>query len=197
MEPEIYKPSIHKGAGIYNTGAEGGGGGGGNDGYIRLDIDGIEYTAVRIGNKFFTTENFVNIFSGQIEIGAPFGSSSARWVNGNESFSRENKYNLLYSIAAIDVIESNLHDGWRVCTKSDFDYIANNFGSIEKLEKWQTNDFGFSLVQNGNCEGNASFFNVGVVANMRTRTHMCNFYYNYDTAIVDRFAAIRLCKDVV
>lgn len=28
MEPTIYKPSIYKGAGVYNTGAEGGGGGG-------------------------------------------------------------------------------------------------------------------------------------------------------------------------
>ena len=30
MEPTIYKPSIYKGAGIYNTGANGGGGGGDN-----------------------------------------------------------------------------------------------------------------------------------------------------------------------
>jgi hypothetical protein len=35
MEPEIYKPSIHKGAGIYNTGAEGGGGGGGGNAFFR------------------------------------------------------------------------------------------------------------------------------------------------------------------
>lgn len=51
MEPTIYKPSIYKGAGIYNTGAEGGGGG---------DIPNI-FKNVYMPVISFGTQSYLNI----------------------------------------------------------------------------------------------------------------------------------------
>lgn len=196
-EPTIYKPSIYKGNGIYKNGASGGGG------ISSIKVDNIEYAVVKIGNMYFTTENLKNTFSGEIPLTGDATTISCRWVGNNEATARANKYNLVYTIPSIAVIESHLSDGWRVAKRADYDFIGNTIGNVKNNCSWGNNYLGLSLVKNGNgdTEG-TSFINTGSVANMRIENGMSSFTnsfsYNVDTSETaqKRFAAIRLCKDV-
>ena len=189
-------PTIYETPTVYETGAGGGG-------ISSIKVDGIDYDVVKIGNRYFTTENLRNTFSGEIPLTGSSSDVSCRWVNNNEATARANKYNLLYTIQAIAIIENHLTDGWRVAKKTDYDFIAQTIGKPTNNCSWGTNYLGFSLVKNGNgsADGN-SFFNVGTVANMRIENGMCSisndFSYSTDTSETaqKRFAAIRLCKDV-
>ena len=194
MEPTIYKPSIYKGAGIYKAEAEGGGGGGGNV----VNVDGIEYEFVRIGKYYFTTENLKNIFS-ELTLNGPSSQPSYRWFRNNQESSLQNKYNIAYSVPCIDYINNHLPNGWRCANATEWDYIGQNFGSVNKLESWENNELGLSLVRNGNGDNSGNWFNTGIVANMLSKIRLCNFVtgsYQSSDSIIDRFAAIRLVKDV-
>lgn len=194
MEPTIYKPSIYKGAGIYKAGAEGGGGGGANV----VNVDGIEYEFVRIGKYYFTTENLKNIFSG-LTLNGSVTQPSYRWFGNNQETSLQNKYNIAYSVPCIDYINNYVPIGWRCADKTEWDYIGHNFGSVNKLLSWDNNELCLSLVKNGNGDNSGNWFNIGYAANMLSKITLCSFMtdsYQSSGSITNRFAAVRLVKDV-
>ena len=188
------KPTIYNTPTIYKTGS-----GGGGDGALSVDVDGVKYNVVKVGNKYFTTENLKNRFGGEIPLTGDYSVVSCRWANNNEAQAIVNKWNLLYSIPCISVIGSHLSDGWRVAKQADYDYLYK--GYFINSCSWGINYFGVSLVKNGNSDGN-NFFNVGSVANMRIENGMYSIdgsygrYVGTSTTEQQRFAAIRLCKDV-
>ena len=163
-----------------------------------VTVDGIDYEFVRIGKYYFTTENLKNIFS-DLTFNGPVSSPSYRWVENNQTTALQNKYNIGYSVPAIDIINANLPDGWRCADKIEWDYIGNNFGSVNKLELWNNNEIGLSLVRNGNGDTSGNWVNTGSVSNMLSKITLCSFstdYYTSTGTTTDRFACIRLVKDV-
>ena len=185
-------PSIYNVPGVYNQG-----GGGGVSNIVK--VDGIEYEFVRIGNRYYTTENLKNLFTGSIELNGDFSAASCRWFNNNEAQAKTNKYNLAYTINALDVIDSLLDDGWRVNTYSDIMYLQS-FGLGYKFCAWKSNDCGLSFVQNGNGNTDGlSWFNVGNSGALRTRERCISINSDGNITegnVINRWAAVRLVKDV-
>lgn len=105
MEPTIYKPSIYKGAGIYNTWAGGGGGGGGIQQEFRnFHILGKNYKYVKIDNGlWWPCENIdyidENINDGFIDY---LSTNCCAYYNNDE---QNYKYNgRIYNFPAINYI---------------------------------------------------------------------------------------------
>lgn len=184
-------PSIYNVPTVYNTGA-----GGGMSNVVK--VDGIEYEFVRIGNRYYTTENLKNLFTGSLELNGDFYGASCRWFNNNEAQAKSNKYNLAYTINALDVIDSFLHDGWRANTYSDIMYLQS-FGLGSKFCAWLSNDCGLSFVKNGNGNTDGlSWFSVGYAGGIRTRERLVGIDSGGSILsgdVIDRWAAVRLVKD--
>lgn len=152
MEPTIYKPSIYKGAGIYKTGAEGGGGGGNI-----VHIGSNDYEFVQIGNLYVINRNLDELFSGINFNGGSDTYANSKYImaDGQE----QTAAGLFYNNLALDIISSNLPDGWRLPKIADMDHIynviANNGLKIRSKLGWgakcfKTNDeFGLSLYPTG------------------------------------------------
>lgn len=179
-------------SGFYDTGA------GGGDTDI-VTVEGIDYSFVRVGKYYVTNENLRNEFS-SLELNGNVNSASYRWVNNNKDSAIANKYNIGYSVSCMDIIDALLPDGWRCVDKTQWDYMCQNFGSLEKFCSWNNNEMGLSLVRNGNGMDSGTFIGVGSVANMLSRITLCSVdtsgNYTSSGTTTDRFAAIRLYKDV-
>lgn len=168
-----------------------------------ITVDGHEYGYVRIGNRYYTTENLMALFDGDIIFDGSFSDPAAIWFNNNETQAKTNKWNMAYSVNAIDVINTHLTDGWRVWTQSDIAYFAQNFASNTKFCAWSNNECGLSLVRNGNgATDKSAFYNVDNVANLRTSTVLCaidtsgSYTADASSTGATRWAALRLVKDV-
>ena len=186
------KPTIYNAPSVYKLG-----GAGGASNVVK--VDGIEYEFVRIGNRYYTTENLKNLFPGSLQLNGAFSGASCRWFNNNEAQATANKYNLAYTINSLDVIDSLLSDGWRVNTYSDIMYLRG-FGSGQKFCAWKSNDCGLSFVQNGNGDTDGNFwYNMGNSGGIRTKERLVGIDDSGSILtgdVVDRWAAVRLVKDV-
>ena len=127
MEPMIYKPSIHKGAGIYNTGA----GGGGED-YERgfAVIKGKSYPIVKIGSYWWMCENLDyksnNITLRTLNQWILSSSSQMAYYNDDEATAKNLKIGALYSYRAVVDLRNEDLDGWSIPTKTEWDDLINN-----------------------------------------------------------------------
>lgn len=149
MNPTIYKPSIYKGAGIYNTRANGGGG---SD--ETVIIGGKEYEVITADSLKWITSNLDMMFPG-----IPFNTSfvttkSCFYYNYGYAPARLNA-GLLYNWEAVDYIANNnmLPDGWRIPTRSDFENLISFVGGSSVAGKeLKIEDFGGNNSIKWNCD---------------------------------------------
>lgn len=219
MEPTIYKPGIYKtpgvykgaggiykGRGVYNDGA------GGGD--VIFSIGGRDYTAVKIGNIYYTTENLDLKLRG-IGIGGGTTTDPHAWYYNNDEAEfgyNGYRFGLLYNQSSISIINGYLYNGLRVMTKDDAQNILDNITDVKTIktnEYWQaqdgTNETGLSIVPSGYF-GTSSFNNIWVSGIYRTSTetdstHANTLSISNNNTITIAISthnvglAVRICKD--
>lgn len=220
MEPEIYKPSIHKGAGIYNTGAEGGGGGGGEE--LSVKILNKWYRIIKANNLFWLAEDLRADFAGLTFDGPASGPSFRVYEGSQINFVA---YGSLYTWHCIPIIQNYLdqnNNGWRVPSTDDFTNLFDSVGGQnncclalqkknEYLFNWwnsnvSTDEIGFSkggsgFYDNGSYSIRAVGYawtsnevNPGVSKMAAFRDNTLSVPFENESK--NRFLSIRLCKDV-
>jgi uncharacterized protein (TIGR02145 family) len=214
MEPKIYKPSIYKGAGIYNgTGGiyngcgvyNDGAGGGGSDNII----GGREYPVVDMpdGKKWIAC-NLDYKFDG-CEINGNNNNIPAAWYydknEGLYNLDGQRPCGLLYNHYAVELLETNkdtLCPGWHVPSEAEWSNLISIIGSSVSAKKlkfdgsaawinWYvgTNDYGFGALPSGR-EWTPSYFDgVGLRCYIWTSTKASsssakNIYMDWSDASV-------------
>lgn len=214
MEPTIYKPSIYKGAGIYNNGAGGGGGGGGET----VEIGGKVYPVVTMGSQKWITYNLDYIPAG-VNVGGSgeISTPNAWYYNNNETLYGWNnkKYGLLYNFAAGEIVNSSLTDGWRVPSKSDYESLISFIGGNSEGKKirspydWTTNLgeglLNFNLLPGGLRWAHDSWQYVGTQAHLSSSTKsgsnrfevltLSSYNFSWSQISLPSAFSIRLVKD--
>lgn len=207
MEPTIYKPSIYKGTGVYNTGA---GGGGGDTDYI--EINGKKYNYVKIGNLFFTTKNLNEVLPGINYNSGRNTVSNCKYPNQGGQL--QTATGLMYNCLSLQDIE-NAVEGWRIPTENDINNLYSQIGNdglkIRSKFGWdyynyESNDeTGFNLIPTGYIRDANSY-------DFRNRAHMQMSYSgNYNSSPMlsidnngakntyyrsfEYYAPVRLCRD--
>ena len=144
MEPTIYKPSIYKGAGIYNTGA--GGGGISNiipQEFVYKNILGKSYKCVEIDNNiFFPVEN-LNFYDENIELNGDLSTNYTTTPKCAYYNYLDDGNGLLYNIAAFDYINSILPNNIKKISNAYFQKILSYLEN--KIRTWKNDN---SLVIN-------------------------------------------------
>lgn len=176
-----------------------------------INAFGILTPAVKIGNKYWTSENLYSQFAG-LTVGGPYQITSpgAWWYNNDSSTYGHNgtKYNLYYNVAAAKYIDQNIGGGWRVATKTDFSdlfaFIGNN---LSKIFSNGTNETNLSFVLCGNYVDTNSWNQVGMGTSIRCHDvqnntfgpfysgDKNNMYFNSFIEDAGRGCSIRLVKD--
>ncbi len=205
MEPSIYKPSIYKGAGIYNNGAGGGGGGGDT-----VEIGGKKYLTAKIGNQIWTAQNLDFLFSGVALNPGGEPTTPAAFV---KNINTRCAYGLLYNWYAVNLLQTNkdsLIPGWHLPTKSDFETLFSEIGGINNALKlcytpWNggSDEYGFTLKPGG--QYNNGIYNEGGdgILWSQTQYNANEAYFFIVQSNVPNFAyyykkygyAVRLIKD--
>ena len=161
MEPTIYKPGaykspgiykgaggIYKGRGVYNDGE------GGNGGDF-VEIGGRKYPFVKIGNRYWITENLDFKFDGLV-IGSASSSKQARanYYNNNEAEFGENgkKWGLLYNYKAVEKLKQiNFDKNFRLPNNTDIYYLSHDNAPLTLISALfgGTNETGFNCFLSG------------------------------------------------
>ena len=178
---------------------------------IFIDVFGVLMPVVKIGNKYWTSENLYSVFDG-LTIGGTYQMTSpAAWWYQNDSATyghKGTKYNLYYNVAAAKYIDNNIGGGWRVATKYDFQQMISYVGDLSKIFADGTNETGLSLVLNGNYAYDNYWNQVSTATSIRYRDDppysygpfisgdKVNIYYNTLTEDSGRGVPIRLVHDV-
>lgn len=187
MEPTIYKPSIYKGAGIYNIGAGGG---------------GIVDTGEKIGDRFYKTIEIDGKIWLAENLDFNFAPSPANKVqstpgcwyynnNQNEYGWNGKKWGLIYNGYAARFLEqnkSNLCPGWHVPTMTEWNSLFNFLNvslAGKKLKskppEWNgTDDYNFTLFAGGYIYDNY-FVSKGDLIRLWTST---SYGGSYDYGVV-------------
>lgn len=209
-EPTIYKPSIYKGAGIYNNGA--GGGGGGDE---TVEIGGKVYPVVTIDGKKWLGEHLaLMIDDAAINPGSVSTSVKQIWYN---SLAAEFGYGYLYNYRSVSYIEQNkaqLIPGWRVPTSAELQSLINFAGGSNGFintflnKGWRTqstDEYKFNLLPSG--YGTSGIYDLSITPNSGSGTIMSitndgsdyHLRYSPSSASVTANAAggrsVRLIKD--
>lgn len=177
---------------------------------IFIDVFGIITPVVKIGNKYWTSENLYSVFGG-LNIGGPYQMTSpaAWWYQNNPGTYGHNgtKYNLYYNVAAAKYIDDNIGGGWRVATKTDFQQMISYVGDLSKIFANGTNETGLSLVLCGNYAEQNYWNQVSTATSIRYKENApysyggfisgdkTNVYYNSFTEDSGRGVPIRLVHD--
>ena len=207
MEPTIYKPSIYNGAGIYKAGAEGGGGS------EVVSIGGEDYDVVTIGNLKWITRNLNFKYTGMVETAneSTSGAGCYYQVGGNN----QTGYGLLYNCMALNFIQSNLRNGWRIPESSDFDNLVSSvnndiFALLSKFgfqagNKQSNNSSGLSLYGGGYHYGGGAYNDIDYTTQLWCKFNLynntpykifqCNGSYSSGIDGYKNFRSVRICKN--
>lgn len=216
MEPTILNsPRIYNGAGVYNTGANGGGG--------DNNLIGKDYKTIKVNGITWLAENLNYRFSGgKLGItGQPSNPAYAYYDNDDSVYDCFGTRNtgLLYNWYAVKFLEDNKHllcPGWHVPTIDEWRSLINYFGGAasagKKLKKngvnWApswggTNESEFSVLPGGSYYGSfvqittyARFWTIdtnGSNAGLIRFSQLDDVVYDYD-ALSNAFS-LRLVKD--
>ena len=146
MEPTIYKPSIYKGAGIYETGAAGGGGTAGNviqQDFVYKSILGKSYKCVEIDdNIFFPVEN-LNFYDENIELNGNLSTNYTTTTKCAYYNYTDDGNGLIYNIAAFNYINSIIPANIKKLSNAYFQKILSYLEN--KIRTWKNDN---SLVIN-------------------------------------------------
>lgn len=210
MEPTIYKPSIYKGAGIYNTGADSGG-------FTPIsgsvELFGKIYNTIKINGLEWICENIDYKWDGLL-IGHNTTSPQACYPQDDESLWGWNgrKCGLLYNKNAKIQLNGILND-WRVGSLNDYDKLLLSCGSyfnanknLTKSSDWSSlvglDTIGFSELACGAYESlfyetnTAWYVHVNDInADMITCRPEENYRINYSQYTANWYLPIRLCRD--
>ena len=194
MEPKIYKPSIYKGAGIYNNGAGGGGG--------TFDIIDEYEPAEMPDGRIWTTKNLYMIL-----YNTKFGNTNSNsdrytsFVTGTPSQDNIKHGGLAYNFLEVQNFVNNrgvLFPGWNIPTKTELETLRDAFGgnlnnNTFKLQKSATYNNGsidpgvtqlWTRTQYNSSFAYALYWRTGLIPNIVREEYKSSLFY------------IRLIKDV-
>lgn len=173
-------PTVYGTPTVYDTGAGGGGGGG-----ETVEIGGIKYNVISIGNQKWLDRNLYLTWAG-LTINPNTDTSSAFGAYRNLDY--KCSVGMAYNKAAIEYLVNHpeLLNGFKVPTESDLDNLISFGGDSSLLcnDVWGGNDeFGFNLKPSGIFQSYNNTWVSTTVAHLATSHYSSDFLYIKDIDI--------------